>query len=402
MSTEQKINPSQAANLALNTITSQIRLLADMPSDTCKMAVAGLEPIVNANFKMVVDACNEQVDEFNALIDELEKRDQELNISGAARASLRDQLADAGRLADEQQAGIRLQVEELESQLFNAQREANSVGSKLEASKVTVRQLEREIKAYKELDPVGMKNRIKEKDKTLEELRAAIAKHKSNEKSYRDQILGLEHRIKEMIGVANSQDAELSRRAEAIAELEQNRDVKATWYRYFNQTFYGDDGIGWNVYVVDHGLRSTMSYLVNDLNWKIHAMRQDGGGCVVMIGQWLNVVYAKPWGDKAPKEMTETINAFMLEVLEKSHPHLQARAEWAQTVSIHELGLSSRIINLLEGAELDTLYKVMSHQGGKLDNIKGLGEKLVGQVIYACELAVKAWEQEHISAEEAA
>lgn len=186
------------------------------------------------------------------------------------------------------------------------------------------------------------------------------------------------------------------------AELEQNRDVKATWYRYFNQTFYGEDGVGWNVYVVDHGLRSTMSYLVNDLNWKIHAMRQDGGGCVVMIGQWLNVVYAKPWGDKAPKEMTETINAFMLEVLEKSHPHLQARAEWAQTVSIHELGLSSRIINLLEGAELDTLYKVMSHQGGKLDNIKGLGEKLVGQVIYACELAVKAWEQEHISAEEAA
>lgn len=402
MSTEQKINPSQAANMALNTITSQIRLLADMPAENCKMAVAGLEPIVNANFAMVMDACNEQVDEYNALIDIIEARDGELSTSEAARASLRDQLADAGRLADEQQAGLRLQFEELETQLFNTQREANSVGSKLEASKVTVRQLEREIKAYKELDPVGMKNRIKEKDKTLEELRAAIAKHKSNEKSYRDQILGLEHRIKEMIGVANSQDAELSRRAEAIAELEQNRDVKATWYRYFNQTFYGDDGIGWNVYVVDHGLRSTMSYLVNDLNWKIHAMRQDGGGCVVMIGQWLNVVYAKPWGDKAPKEMTETINAFMLEVLEKSHPHLQARAEWAQTVSIHELGLSSRIINLLEGAELDTLYKVMSHQGGRLDNIKGLGEKLVGQVIYACELAVKAWEQEHNGAEEAA
>ena len=88
-----------------------------------------------------------------------------------------------------------------------------------------------------------------------------------------------------------------------------------------------------------------------------------------MIGQWLNVVYAKPWGDKAPKEMTETINAFMLEVLAKSHPHLQARAEWAQTVSIHELGLSARIITLLEGAELDTLYKEMSHQGGKLDNV---------------------------------
>lgn len=402
MSSEEKINPSQAANLALNTITSQIRLLADMPAENCKMAVAGLEPIINASFSMVMDACNEQVDECNGLIDIIEARDSDLSMSEAARASLRSQLADAGRLADEKQAGLRLQLEDLETQLFNAQRQASSVGSKLEASMVTVRQLEREIKAYKELDPAGMKNRIKEKDKTLEELRAAIAKHKSNEASYRKQILGLENRIKEMIGVSNMQDAELSRRAEAISELEQNRDVKAIWYRYFNQTFYGEDGVGWNVYVVDHGLRSTMSYLVNDLNWKIHAMRQDGGGCVVMIGQWLNVVYAKPWGDKAPQEMTETINAFMLEVLAKSHPHLQARAEWAQTVSIHELGLSSRIINLLEGADLDTLYKVMSHQGGRLDNIKGLGEKLVGQVIYACELSVKAWEQEHNAAEEAA
>lgn len=402
MSTEQKINPSQAANMALNTITSQIRLLADMPAENCKMAVAGLEPIVNANFAMVMDACNEQVDEYNALIDIVEARDGELSTSEAARASLRDQLADAGRLADEQQAGLRLQFEELETQLFNTQREANSACSKLEASKVTVRQLERELKELKAMDPAGMKRRIKEKNDLLEQQRAAIAKHKSNEATYRKEVLGLELRLKEVISACNSQDAELNRRAEAIAELEQNRDVKAIWFRYFNQTFYGADGIGWNVYVVDHGLRSSLSYLVNDLNWKVHAMRQDGGGCAVMIGQWLNVVYPKPWGDKAPKEMTEAINAFMLEALEKSHPHLQARAEWAQTVSIHELGLSSRIINLLEGAELDTLYKVMSHQGGKLDNIKGFGEKLVGQVIYACELAVKVWEQEHISAEEAA
>ena len=48
MSNEQKINPSQAASLALNTITSQIRLLADMPADSCKMAVAGLEPLTLA------------------------------------------------------------------------------------------------------------------------------------------------------------------------------------------------------------------------------------------------------------------------------------------------------------------------------------------------------------------
>ena len=35
----------------------------------------------------------------------------------------------------------------------------------------------------------------------------------------------------------------------------------------------------------------------------------------------------------------------------------------------------------------------MSHQGNKLDKVKGIGQKLVGQIVYACELKVKLWEE---------
>lgn len=389
-----KINPSQAASLALNTITNQIRLPSSMPAEHCQQAVAGLEPIVTANFAMVVDASNDQIDEFNALIDELEARDDELLAQAKVVAELRNQLVSAASQSDAEKAELVAKAEDLDGQLFELKRAAMTLQNKVEAAKVSARANEKELIELRAMDPASLKRRIKDKDKLLEEQRKAIAKHKSNEAAYRKDILDVEAKKAELIRSIRMQDEELDRRAAAIAELESYRHVKTIWFQHLNRTFYGADGVGWNVYVVDYGLKSKTSYLVNDLDWKIHAMRQDGGGCAVMISQWLNVVYPMPWGDKAPTEMTEAINGFMLEALEKSHAHLLPRAEWAKTVSIHELGLSARITNLLEAAGFLTLYKVMSHQGGQLNNIKGLGEKLVGQVVYACELAVKAWEGE--------
>ena len=123
-------------------------------------------------------------------------------------------------------------------------------------------------------------------------------------------------------------------------------------------------------------------------------MRHNGSGCTVMLSQWMTPIYPIPFGAGGPDALTRDIYSFMQEALAITHPHLQPRAEWAKTVSIHECGLPPRTIKPLEEAGLDTLYKVMSHQGGKLDKVKGVGEKLVGQIIYACELKVKLWEEQ--------
>jgi CBS domain containing-hemolysin-like protein len=68
---------------------------------------------------------------------------------------------------------------------------------------------------------------------------------------------------------------------------------------------------------------------------------------------------------------------------------------------IHECGLPPRTIKPLEEAGIDTLYKVMSHQGNKLDKVKGIGQKLVGQIVYACELKVKLWEEQFAAGQHA-
>lgn len=395
------LNPSEATSLALNTLTSQIRNILLMPDAPAKAAIGSFETLLNANLTMISEAANAHIDEFNTLIGELEGRDGELLTQAALVSQLRQQVAEAEqRIAAARQEGA-AELEAMADELYKAQRILNDVQTKYGALQYATRQLERQLADLNAMDPAGMKRRIKEKNELLEEQRTAIAKHKSNEASYRAEVLKLGRRISELLSAINEQDRELERRHTVIMELESARAAKLIWHKHLGKTYKGEDGTLWNVYLVDHGLQSNLPYLINDLNWKLHAMKSDGSGCSVMLSQWMNPIYPTPYGAGAPDEMTRDIFAFMQEALEQSHPHLQPRTEWAKTVSIHECGLPPRTIKPLEEAGIDTLYKVMSHQGNKLDKVKGIGAKLVGQIVYACELKVKLWEEQFAAGQHA-
>lgn len=395
------LNPSEATSLALHTLTSQIRNILLMPDGPAKAAIGGFETLLTANLTMISEVANAHIDEFNTLIGELEGRDGELLTQAALVSELRQQVAEAEQriVAARQESAAELEAKA--GELYKAQRALNEIEAKFSALQFTSRQTDRQLADLKTMDPAGMKRRIKEKNDQLELQRTAIAKHKSNEAAYRAEVLKLERRIKDLLDAINEQDRELESRHGVIMELESCRDAKLVWFKHLAKTYKGEDGTLWNVYLVDHGLQSNLPYLINDLNWKLHAMKSDGSGCSVMLSQWMNPIYPTPYGAGAPDAMTQDIFAFMQETLEQSHPHLQPRTEWAKTVSIHECGLPPRTIKPLEEAGIDTLYKVMSHQGNKLDKVKGIGAKLVGQIVYACELKVKLWEEQFAANQQA-
>ena len=395
------LNPSEATSLALHTLTSQIRNILLMPDGPAKAAIGSFESLLTANLTMISEAANAHINEFNVLVGELEARDSELLTQAILVSELRQQAAEAEqRIAAARQEGA-AELEAMADELYKAQRILNDVQTKYGALQHATRQLERQLADLNAMDPAGMKRRIKEKNELLEEQRTAIAKHKSNEASYRAEVLKLGRRISELLSAINEQDRELERRHTVIMELERARAAKLIWHKHLGKTYKGEDGTLWDVYMVDHGLKSNLPYLINDLSWKLHAMKSDGSGCSVMLSQWMNPIYPAPYGSGAPDAMTQDIFAFMQEALEQSHPHLQPRTEWAKTVSIHECGLPPRTIKPLEEAGIDTLYKVMSHQGNKLDKVKGIGAKLVGQIVYACELKVKLWEEQFAAGQHA-
>ena len=144
------------------------------------------------------------------------------------------------------------------TRLYKAQRARNDVQTKYSALQYSARQLERQLADLNAMDPAGMKRRIKEKNELLEEQRTAIAKHKSNEAAYRAEVLKLERRIVSCWASSTIRIVELERRHTVIMELESARSAKLVWHKHLANTYKGEDGMLWNVYLVDHGLKSNL------------------------------------------------------------------------------------------------------------------------------------------------
>ncbi|MBV7438935.1 hypothetical protein [Aeromonas sp. sif2416] len=86
-----QLNPSEATSLALNTLSTQLRAILQMPDGPAKAAIASFEILLAANLTMISDAANEHIDEFNALIGELEARDQEIETITQEHSALKIQ-----------------------------------------------------------------------------------------------------------------------------------------------------------------------------------------------------------------------------------------------------------------------------------------------------------------------
>lgn len=78
--TEQKtqLTAGEAANLAHTSLSTQLGHIRKMPDGPAKAAIGSFESLLTANMTMIIEASNGMVDEQNALIDQLEARDEEL------------------------------------------------------------------------------------------------------------------------------------------------------------------------------------------------------------------------------------------------------------------------------------------------------------------------------------
>lgn len=78
--TEQKtqLTAGEAANLAHTSLATQIGHILQMPDGPAKAAIASFESLLTANMTMIIEASNGMIDEQDALIDQLEARDEEV------------------------------------------------------------------------------------------------------------------------------------------------------------------------------------------------------------------------------------------------------------------------------------------------------------------------------------
>lgn len=388
------LNPSEATSLALTTLTSQIRNILLMPDGPAKAAIGSFETLLTANLTMISEATNAHIDEFNTLIGELEGRDGELLTQAALVSELRQQVAEAEQqLADAQEAAVAKQ-DAAEAALYAATRKADGTQAHLNAANIQIRELDRQLKALRALDPEGLKRKVAEQRKKLDERLTAINAHKNEISGYRRENIRLSRNVTELTAIIDQQQAEQEQRQQVIDDMARFKEVSLLWGKHLRKHYTDEQGIRWNIYLVENGIQSDKPYLLNDLDWKLHAMRSDATGCTVMLSEWLSPVFPGAVAQHIPMEAIHDIHAFMLDALALTHPQLQPRAEWAQTVHISELGLNAKVQGLLAEAGITDLWKLMVNQSDKLLAIKGIGAKLADQIISAGQAAVRQWEKE--------
>ncbi|MEV3812340.1 hypothetical protein [Aeromonas allosaccharophila] len=388
------LNPSEATSLALHTLTSQIRNILLMPDGPAKAAIGSFETLLTANLTMISEAANAHIDEFNTLIGELEGRDGELLTQAALVSELHQQVAEAEMRIAAAQEETTAKLEVAEAAVYAATRKADGAQASLNAANIQIRELERRIKAYKEMDPEGLKRKVTEQRKKLEERLAAITAGKNEISGYRRDNTKLSASVTELTAIISQQQADLDARQQIINDMALFKDVSLLWGKHLRKHYTDEKGVRWNIYVVEGGIQSDKSYLLNDLDWKLHAMRSDATGCTVMLSEWLSPVFPGAVAQDIPMEAIRDIHSFMLDALAITHPHLQPRAEWAQTVHISEIGLNAKVQGLLEDAGITDLWKLMVNQSDKLLAIKGIGIKLADQIISAGQAAVRQWEKD--------
>ncbi|HDO1329350.1 TPA: hypothetical protein P2Q98_001935 [Aeromonas veronii] len=301
------------------------------------------------------------------------------------------------RIADAQEEAS-AKAEQAENAVYAANRKADGAQADLNAANVQIRELERTIKAYKAMDPEGLKRKVAEQRKKLEERLNAINASKNEISGYRRDNTRLSRSVTELTAIINQQQADLDERQQVINDMAQFKEISLLWGKHLRNHYPDGNGIRWNVYLVEGGIQSDKSYLLNDLDWKLHAMRSDATGCTVMLSEWMSPIFPSAIARDIPMEAIRDIHAFMLDALAITHPHLQPRAEWAQTVHISEIGLNAKVQGLLEDAGITDLWKLMVNQSDKLLAIKGIGAKLADQIISAGQAAVRQWEKEQAEA----
>ncbi|MFM5247060.1 GumC domain-containing protein [Aeromonas caviae] len=388
------LNPSEATSLALNTLTSQIRNIMLMPDGPAKAAIGSFETLLTANLTMISEAANAHIDEFNSLIDQLEARDGELLTQAALVSQLRQQVAEAEQqLADAQETAVAKQ-DAAEAAIYAVTRKADGTQAHLNAANIQIRELDRQLKALRALDPEGLKRKVAEQRKKLDERLTAINAHKNEISGYRRENIRLSRNVTELTAIIDQQQAEQVQRQLVIDDMARFKEVSLLWGKHLRKHYTDEQGIRWNIYLVENGIQSDKPYLLNDLDWKLHAMRSDATGCTVMLSEWLSPVFPGAVAQHIPMEAIHDIHAFMLDALALTHPQLQPRAEWAQTVHISELGINAKVQGLLTEAGITDLWKLMVNQSDKLLAIKGIGAKLADQIISAGQAAVRQWEKE--------
>lgn len=364
---------------SLRPVRSQLELAVEQTSGTAQASVQSALALTDQLEVMVIEQYNQQVDEYNTLVEQCEVLDDRNTSLGLRVAESAEKLADMELTTKEARA-----AEEI----------AKAQIAVLQGDK---RQLKTENDQLKSLNPERQKAQIVSLKETITSKTTLLDQQKQEMRKIRGELAT----TKTNLAVAIQQNAELSLENEDLrARLQRiDGDVEPVWYPAANDSdlqfyFYT---FGWRL-TLGSSDRDLHLDLLQDIDWHIEVRSNSGVSVLVSVTHWCRARYPilNDFKDAWPTALGVALNRRIIELLGDTHPHLVKRTEWAMATPLSNLPLQDKWLDLLNASGLYSLWTVVSHTPEELSNlVKGFGIATARQVHAACMNVVKDWQAEN-------
>lgn len=388
-------------NLFSKPVFSQLDLAESITTGAALSAIQSSQSLLANLLTASAEQYNLEMDEQDALVESVEgmqKRIADLTTAGGLLAGARDEalsrIAEAELQRDEavaNSAELKGAIDNLNARIkLNAQ-QSDGVN----------RELAKELKRLKDLEPDKLKTQLAESKKKLAEKQQDVNASRTEAVKLRTDNASLKSKNAAMVQA-------VSEMTEHVEYLKNKLDrisgtVSPKYYESPNghDLFYVNT-FGWGL---DTRAMNPDCTLMRGLDFHMEVRTNSGICMLVSIDEFGAPVFPTvPGFEKAwPAGLTEDIQAKIMEMLQPTHPDLVARYEWATRVDVTELPIEAKHQDALVSAGMHNLFDVVHRTPEELEaRVSGFGKATAMKVRAKCLGIVKDWENARKREEKAA
>lgn len=399
------MNEKQTVVDVINTFSkpvyAQIELAESIASGSVLASVSSAHALLTNLLQAIDEQYNLEMDEHDALVESVEgmkKRIADLATAGALLTSARDEalsrIAEAELQRDEAvsyNAELKGTIDNLNARIKLNTQQSDGVN----------RELAKELKRLKDLEPDKLRTQLAESKKKLAEKQQDVNAGRTEAVKLRTENASLKSKNAAMVQA-------VSEMTEHVEYLKNKLDrisgtVSPKYYESPNghDLFYVNT-FGWGL---DTRAMNPDCTLMRGLDFHCEVRTNSGICLLVSIDRFGAPVFPTvPGFEKAwPEGLTEDIQSKIMELLLPTHPEVVARYEWATGVDVTQLPIEAKHQEALVNSGMHNLFDVVHRTPEELEaRVSGFGNITAMKVRSKCLDIVKEWDASYFRKEKVA
>ena len=399
------MNEKQTVVDVINTFSkpvyAQIELAESIASGSVLAAVSSAHNLLTNLLQAVDEQYNVEMDEQDLLlasVEDMQKRIADLATAGGLLTVARDEAL--GRIAEAE-----LQRDEAVANSAELKGIIDNLNARInlnaQQSDGVNRELAKELKRLKDLEPDKLRSQLAEAKKKLAEKQQDVNAGRTEAVKLRTENASLKSKNAAMVQAVSEMTEHTEYLKNKIDRI--SGTVSPKYYESPNghDLFYVNT-FGWGL---DTRAMNPDCTLMRGLDFHMEVRTNSGICMLVSIDEFGAPVFPTvPGFEKAwPAGLTEDIQAKIMEMLQPTHPDVVARYEWATGVDITELPIEAKHQDALVSAGMHNLFDVVHRTPEELEaRVSGFGKATAMKVRAKCLGIVKDWENARKREEKAA